>query len=67
MDTATGDKLYHVKSHGVTRELTANFNEAFTLHEELLQRLGKYNVQFFTIIDTRTPAQKHPAKHPAKH
>ena len=63
MHTATGSKLYHVKSHGVTRELTTNFNEAFTLHEEVLKRLGKHNVELITIIDTRTPAQKHPAKH----
>lgn len=63
MKQATGDKLYHVKSHGVTRELTANWSDAFDAHEQLVRKLGKHNVEIITIRDTRTPQQKNSAKY----
>lgn len=52
--------LYHVKSHGVTRELTDNWNHAFSAREALGRKLGHHNVELITIRDARTPAQRFP-------
>jgi hypothetical protein len=57
---ANSNVLYHVKSHGVTCELTDNWNHAFTISEQLRRRLGSQNVQLITIRDNRTPAQRFP-------
>ena len=54
----TSSILYHVKSHGVTIELTPNWQEAFSLSEELRRKYKSENVQLLTIRDARTAEQR---------
>ena len=55
-------KLYHVKSHGVTQELTHNWPQAFGVYQEFVHKYGSNNVEMLTIADRRTQAQRFPAK-----